>query len=58
MKTTNVRKAVFAGSWYPSSASECEQEIKGFLAEGQKITKGQVLADGPSTDLRVTEPLL
>lgn len=37
MKTSNVRKAVFAGSWYPSSASECEQEIKGFLAEGQKI---------------------
>ena len=37
MNTSNVRKAVFAGSWYPSKASECEREINGFLAEGQKI---------------------
>ena len=37
MKTSNVRKAMFAGSWYPSSASECEREIAGFLSEGRKI---------------------
>jgi MEMO1 family protein len=29
----NTRKAMFAGSWYPASASECENEIKTFLAE-------------------------
>jgi AmmeMemoRadiSam system protein B len=37
MKSSTVRKAKFAGSWYPSSASECEQEITGFLAEGRDI---------------------
>ena len=37
MKSANVRKAMFAGSWYPSSASECEREISGFLAEGKGI---------------------
>jgi AmmeMemoRadiSam system protein B len=37
MKSTRTRRAVFAGSWYPSSASDCEQEIKGFLAEGQRV---------------------
>ncbi|MCP4630078.1 MAG: AmmeMemoRadiSam system protein B [bacterium] len=37
MKSSIVRKAKFAGSWYPSSASECEQEITGFLAEGRDI---------------------
>ena len=37
MKPTKLRRAVFAGSWYPSSAAECEKEIEGFLAEGQKI---------------------
>ncbi len=30
----NARKAVFAGSWYPGSAAECEKEIKNFLKEG------------------------
>jgi MEMO1 family protein len=29
----NVRKAVFAGSWYPAKAGECEQAITGFLDE-------------------------
>ena len=29
----NTRKAVFSGSWYPATASECEKEIKSFLAE-------------------------
>jgi len=37
MKTSNVRKAVFAGSWYPSSAAECENEIASFLEEGKTI---------------------
>ena len=37
MKTSNVRKAMFAGSWYPSSASECEREINSFLTEGKNI---------------------
>jgi AmmeMemoRadiSam system protein B len=26
-----IRKAIFAGSWYPASASECEREINNFL---------------------------
>jgi AmmeMemoRadiSam system protein B len=39
MKSANVRKAVFAGSWYPASAAECEREIKGFLKEGVKISE-------------------
>ncbi|MEA3428849.1 MAG: AmmeMemoRadiSam system protein B [Thermodesulfobacteriota bacterium] len=29
----NARKAIFAGSWYPDSAWECEKEINGFLKE-------------------------
>ncbi len=33
MITMNVRKAIFAGSWYPDSASECEKEINHFLKE-------------------------
>jgi AmmeMemoRadiSam system protein B len=28
---------MFAGSWYPASAAECETEINGFLEEGQSI---------------------
>ena len=28
-----VRKAIFAGSWYPGSAAGCEKEIKSFLKE-------------------------
>ncbi len=28
-----VRRSVFSGSWYPSSASECEKEISQFLKE-------------------------
>ena len=38
MKSTKVRKSVFAGSWYPARASESENEIKGFLQEGKNIT--------------------
>lgn len=37
MKSTNVRQPIFAGSWYPAGASDCENEIKGFLAEGQNL---------------------
>lgn len=37
MKSEKVRKAVFAGSWYPSDASDCEREIAGFLEEGKNI---------------------
>lgn len=29
----NIRKAILAGSWYPASASACEEEIKSFLNE-------------------------
>ncbi len=38
MKSTDVRRPVFAGSWYPAKASDCEREIKGFLEEGQSLT--------------------
>ena len=34
MKSTKVRKPVFAGSWYPSSASECEREIRSYIDKG------------------------
>ena len=37
MTSTKIRKAVFAGSWYPSNPVECEKEINGFLVEGQKL---------------------
>jgi MEMO1 family protein len=37
MKSTKLRRAVFAGSWYPATAAECENEIAAFLAEGQKM---------------------
>ncbi|MDJ0987151.1 MAG: AmmeMemoRadiSam system protein B [Desulfobacterales bacterium] len=37
MTPTKLRRAVFAGSWYPANAAECEKEIDGFLAEGQKL---------------------
>jgi len=38
MKATKVRQPVFAGSWYPANASDCEREIRGFLEEGQSLT--------------------
>ena len=41
-----ARKAVFAGSWYPGNASECEREIKEFIKDakttGLKPTGGIV----------------
>jgi MEMO1 family protein len=30
----SVRRAVFAGSWYPAQASECEREIRAFIDRG------------------------
>jgi MEMO1 family protein len=32
-----LRKAVFAGSWYPRRASDCQNEIDGFLAGQEKV---------------------
>ena len=37
MNSSQVRRAVFAGSWYPARASACEQEIKAFLKEGESM---------------------
>jgi len=37
MTAKQVRKAMFAGSWYPAGASECEREIRHFLDEGKSI---------------------
>jgi len=37
MIATKLRRAAFGGSWYPSSAAECEKEIDGFLAEGKNM---------------------
>jgi len=33
-----ARKAVFAGSWYPGSASECERQIKEFIKDAKTIS--------------------
>jgi len=35
----NTRKAVFAGSWYPASAADCEKEIRYFLNEAKPVSK-------------------
>ncbi len=32
---TNIRKPLFAGTWYPGDADACEQEIQHFLEEGK-----------------------
>jgi AmmeMemoRadiSam system protein B len=34
MQSAKVRKATFAGSWYPSSASECERKIRNYIESG------------------------
>ncbi len=47
MTSANIRRAVFAGSWYPARASECEKEIKTFLKEGKKMdVPGRKLVGG------------
>ncbi|MDP2863929.1 MAG: AmmeMemoRadiSam system protein B [Desulfobacterales bacterium] len=33
-----ARKTVFAGSWYPESASECERQIKEFIKDAKTIS--------------------
>ena len=33
-----ARKAVFAGSWYPESASECQRQIKEFIKDEKAIS--------------------
>lgn len=37
----NPRKSVFAGSWYPGGADECEREIRNFLKQGADKPKGK-----------------
>jgi AmmeMemoRadiSam system protein B len=32
--SSSLRSAVFAGSWYPARASECEREIRAFVERG------------------------
>jgi len=32
--SSSLRRAVFAGSWYPARASECEREIRAFIERG------------------------
>ena len=39
--SVKMRKARFAGSWYPGTAAECEKEIKGFLEEYDTKTVSQ-----------------
>jgi len=31
----NIRRAIFAGSWYPRREAQCEKEIKNFLKESE-----------------------
>ena len=43
----SARKAIFAGSWYPETASECEKEINKFLKEAKvKYTSAIKLKGG------------
>lgn len=43
----NARKAIFAGSWYPNRAAECEKEIKNFLKDpGIKAVSQRNLTGG------------
>jgi MEMO1 family protein len=37
-KAKKVRRAMFAGSWYPDQADDCHREIDGFLEEGLQWT--------------------
>lgn len=34
---STLRRAVFAGSWYPSHASECEAQIRAFIEQGPPV---------------------
>ena len=46
MSSHSIRKAAFAGSWYPARASECERQIEAFLAEDSPPTDFQIEALG------------
>ena len=46
MNAISVRKAAFAGSWYPSGASECERQIEDFLSEASAPGEYQMKAVG------------
>lgn len=46
MNAIPVRKAAFAGSWYPARASECERQIEAFLAEDSSRRDYQINAVG------------
>jgi AmmeMemoRadiSam system protein B len=37
----DIRKAVFAGSWYPDSARACEKEIQSFLTDRSQPANGE-----------------
>lgn len=41
-----IRKAAFAGSWYPSTRSECEQQIRDFRDEGPPVEPGRQFLAG------------
>jgi len=41
-----VRKAVFAGSWYPASKQDCESEIRDFLQQGEVIDPNKKFVAG------------
>lgn len=43
---SQVREAVFSGSWYPGSAEACEAQIKEFMAEGPDVAVGNDLVGG------------
>ena len=42
----SARKSIFAGSWYPETASECEKEIKNFLKKKPVIKTNRNLTGG------------
>jgi AmmeMemoRadiSam system protein B len=42
----NVRRATFAGSWYPDSAAACKREIQDFLRDTSSETEGIPLVVG------------
>ncbi|QTA89356.1 AmmeMemoRadiSam system protein B [Desulfonema magnum] len=43
----NARRSVFAGTWYPGNAAECEKEINNFLKAGEvRLTSDRTLSGG------------
>lgn len=39
-ETSEIKKAVFAGTWYPGDAHGCERAVSSFLARGEGRLKG------------------